>query len=78
MKWSHIDRAISASDVPTWREEIEPFYGENRGGGDRTRPAPHDFISLFVSRGGSKGAWPPRQPLPGITRSVAPKGTLAA
>ena len=35
MKWSHIDMAVAASTERTWWEEIEPFYGENRGRSDR-------------------------------------------
>ena len=59
MKWSHIDLAVAVSTGRAWREEIEPFYGENRGG-DRTgsaRRPPHDFASLFVS-GGVQGEAP--------------------
>ena len=41
-----------------------------------SRPAPMMLLSL-ASRMGVKGGKPPRQPLPGITRSVAPKSIPA-
>ena len=42
-----------------------------------SRPAPMMLLSP-TSRMGVEGGKPPRQPLPGITRSVAPKGRLAS
>ena len=57
MKWSHIDMAVAASTERTWWEEIEPFYGENRGEIGPDRRADRPMISPPCSAPmGSRGS----------------------